>query len=238
MNGLHVVIKGVLFQHGIDWFKDISGCVVVKHQFGLVQKERPHYHIWLPDTYDVVSTKKSLREYYDTKEKDLKWNTFANSYYTVKEHDNFDKWWAYTYKENCKEPDLVLWNASSERPITTPSNLVVLHGPSDEFFEPVTEALSVSKPVAPKPRKKEPTKIEAFFNYCEKYYKDNPSESISRHDVLELLLSWSKGGMNKFRVYEFVQYATFRLLSEGGEKTHQAFLDFKSRTLDEWSRMF
>lgn len=231
MNGLHVVIKGELYQYGLEWFSDISGCAAIEHKFGLVQKERPHYHIWLPSSYSVSNTKKALREFYDTKQEGLKWNTHANAYYTVKEHGDFDKWLNYAWsKDECKEPSVGIWNVGCEKPLPKPT-------PINELVYAKASDVPESKPI-PAKRKKEPTKMEQFYLYCKSYFDEFPMKDISRDEILKLLLSWSKGGMNKFRVYEFVHYATYRLLAEGGEKTSKAFESFESRILDEWSRMF
>jgi len=215
---VHVVIKGRLHELGYTYFQDISGCVIVEHKVGLVQKERPHYHIWLPGVPDVRSTKNALRAHYDTLDSNLKWNTHANAYYTVKEHNDFDAWLNYAWTNaDCKLPELVLWNLPDPRPVR-PFDELILPAQDGGIAGPTNYVVATE--VASQPRKKQKTsedKFNDFCNYCKSYYDENKDENIEDFKVKELLWSYSKGRFNRFRAAEYVYGVLYELTKSSGD---------------------
>lgn len=211
MDGIHVTIKGILHQYGIEYFTNIEGCVIVEHKEGLIQKERPHYHIWLPSSHTIDSTKRALRSYYDTKTSELKWNTHANAYYSVTPHDNFQKWIDYTIdpeKSQVKKPSIQLWNRSEPRPEVRIIDNLVLPGLS-----------IVSPPVATTVKKHQNTldKQAKFYNFVKEYVSENPQEVLGYTDITGLLYEYSKGGFNEMAAPQYIEFAMYHYLKDSGD---------------------
>lgn len=120
--GIHVIIKGDL--HDVELFPEfleLSGCAIMEHMEGWIQKERPHYHVWVPYRNPTVKVeenyRKLLRAYYDTKISNLIWKTHANSYYCVKAHNSFTKWLQYVAKDpEVKRGSCIKWNRDGDPP--------------------------------------------------------------------------------------------------------------------------
>lgn len=199
--GLHVVIKGLLHPAGTEWFKDISGCCIGQHKEGLTQKERPHYHIWLPNTYTVKNVKADLRKYYDTLIPDLKWNTHANAYYTVKDHDSFQNWKEYVFNPDlaeCKKPTVELWNSLEPRPIISDINDLVFELPHDE-----------SKVVKKEVSKRANASVR-FLEFCRKEDITHPTI----REVTQLWVEWTKGSYELRNVTAPIRHVFYILNDE------------------------
>lgn len=232
---VHVVIKGVLHQYGPDFFKDISGCVVVEHAIGLVQKERPHYHIWYPGVSDEDSTRRSLRNYYDTKNKELKWNTHANAYYTVKKHDDFEAWLHYTwYNADCKLPALLVWNLPGERPVRLMDELI-LPAPSGSDGIALTGVTTSAVAVAsqpPKEKRKEACYLK-FYKYC----KDSlvgPNDKPTLDDIVELWIAFTCGNYELRNVSAPVRYAWYMLNDKEERIKNKMINEIKTKLFSDY----
>ena len=201
--GIHIIIKGDL--HNVDLIptiSDLSGCAVAEHKEGRKQKERPHYHCWLPkDTATVKQWKERLRAYYDTQVPNLKWNTHSNAYYTVKEHDSFHKWVEYVARDaDVKVSSWIKWNLPGDPPkLFTLEDLVV---PA-----PVNEIV-----VLPSIPEKDKTKREAahirFYNWLMKQQID---DELTIHEITEYWVEWSHGAYELRNVTAPIRYAWYML---------------------------
>lgn len=208
-----MVIKGILHTIGSDYFNDISGCAVVQHMHGLVQKERPHYHIWLPSGYNVNSTKKLLRDYYDSKIADLKWNTHANAYYTVKEHDSIEKWLEYVIdpaKADCKKPEILCWNISDRsRPVVRSLDELIL--PDLSGSESKVTVVSARKHITTQ------DKQAKFYKYVKEFYELSPGHAVDHVVISDLLYEYSTGGFNVNAAPQYIEYALYHQLKAMGD---------------------
>lgn len=210
---VHAIIKGIL--HPIDLpacIYDLSGAVVVEHKCGLIQKERPHYHCWLPGVPSVPWQKTVLREYYDQQfpPGHLTWETYANAYYCVKQHDDFVTWLKYTFSDKvaakCKSPSIVIWNRSDPRP-DSPD----VARSFDELILPtnvVTESPVVVPPAPPAPskKKKDPAHIR-LYNYC----VDKGAFEPSMEEVANYWAEMTGGAYELRFVTGSIKYAFYKL---------------------------
>lgn len=199
---------------------------------GLVQKERPHYHIWIPGEFSTPKPlnefKSRLRAYYDTKITGLKWDTDANAYWCLKSHKDREAWISYTSdpeKAKCKKPSILLWNAPDKPEVRSLEELI-LPAPAGELPKPGT--------VKAKP----PSKLESWCAHVKNQLDANPDLPVDRNTLIRLLINYSKGGMNKYRVAEWVNTALFRYLEDSGEQRKDAFEDFCHDIFLDWKKMF
>lgn len=202
---LHVVIKGVLHDCQLPTtISDLSGAVVVEHKYGLVQKERPHYHCWIPGVPSISRFKAELREYYDGLISDLKWNTHANAYWTVKEHGSFKSWLKYVLYDDCKSPSVIVWNRSDPRP-----ELPDLARSIDELIIPanvVTEVPITTALPGISRSKKDPC-YKRFLGYLNSENVKNPSLD----ECLEYWFDWTAGNYELRNVSGPVRHAYYML---------------------------
>lgn len=201
---VHVVLKGVLHDCQLPtYLSDLSGVVIVEHKFGLIQKERPHYHCWIPGVSRLSQFKADLRGYYDGLIPDLKWNTHANAYWTVKEHGSFESWLNYVLNEECKSPTVVVWNRSGPRPVSPDVSRSI-----DDLIIPanvVTEVPVVKSPESSR-SKKEPC-YKRFINYLNSQNVRNPTLD----ECLEYWFEWTNGNYELRNVSGPVRHAYYVL---------------------------
>ena len=213
--GVHVVIKGVLHGVGTEYYKDISGCAIGQHAKGLLQKERPHYHIWLPNTYTVTALKATLRSYYDSKLPDLKWNTHANSYYTVKEHNSFRKWKEYVFNPelaDCKQPTVEVWNVPDQRPIDYTALVYTGEATNDVTY------IVAEVPKVEKARKKSESISSMFLKHMISLELAKP---VQRSAVVRCFNEWKKGDNELHRSSAPVRHA-YLMLNDMDERILRA----------------
>lgn len=195
-HGFHFVIKGVLHQYKYELVKDLSGCVVVEHRKGLVQKERPHYHIWIPHgsiingAKCIKEYKQVIREHYSALNKDLDWNRNANAYYSFTPHSSFDNW-----------PDRVPELSPLESLVIEHSDLT---GPINVTY--VTN--TITNPVNTKSKSK--AKSVLFYEHCLDILEgiDGPYSFEKIHD---LHMEWSHWGYDDFGAVRNVRNAFYKL---------------------------
>lgn len=204
---VYVVIKGVLHDCQLpDIIKTTAGVVVVEHKYGLVQKERPHYHVWFPGTIKLDVLKTQLRYYYDEKIPGLKWNTHANSYYSLKLHNDWEKWIDYVYYKclDCKDPSIIVWNRRDKRPDVLPDVPRSL----DELILPPVNVVTVVPMVTPvsSKSKKDPA-YKRFMNYL--ILKNVKTPSLDQ--LLDHWFEWTNGNYELRNVSGPVRHAYFEL---------------------------
>lgn len=233
VQGYHITIKGVLHQYGYDYFKDISGCVVVEHREGLTQKERPHYHIWIPPSDSIPRIKRALRSYYDEKNEDLNWNTHANAYYSVTPHNSYEKWLKYTIdpeKASVKKPTIVLWNLPGSPPEVRPAAELIVSG-LDGGIAP-SGATGPTVVVASRKHVTTEDKQKKFYQFVKEYYQENKGEEVSYNSVARLLDDYAKGGFNEMAAPQYIEFAMYNYLKDSGDKVR-----FKERQEDWVTRV-
>jgi len=203
--GIHLVIKGLLHGVGTEYYKDISGCAVGQHAKGLLQKERPHYHIWLPDTYTIKGVKEIIRQYYDTKLPDLKWNRNGNAYYAVKAHNSFNKWKGYVFDPalaDCKQPTVEVWNVPETRPIDYTALVYTGEATNEVTY------LVMDTPKVEKGRKKSESVSSLFLKHMITLELEKP---VQRSAVVRCFNEWKKGDNELHRSSAPVRHAYLML---------------------------
>lgn len=223
--GYHLVIKGILHQYRYDIVKDISGVVVVEHLKGLVQKERPHYHIWVPYSSCIGGStsrdgiKKVIRDHYTALNSTLDWNRNANAYYSFTPHSSFDNWLNYTFVscKDCKEPKLHVWNregAPPDRiePLDPLQALVMEAGAADAAAPAGVNVTYVTNHITNPPHTKSKSKSRAvlFYEHCLDKYTgtDGPYSLDSIHDDY---VEWSAFEYDDFQIIRNVRSTWYKL---------------------------
>lgn len=199
MFGYHITLKHDI--HGLKdlTLYDVEGVACVEHAEGLVQKERPHYHIWvphdtLPTAYEVDKKRKELRSHYLTLAPHLS-GLNGNALYAVIAHNNYDNWKEYVIREKCKKPKVIFWNRPDPAPEFAPPDQ-----PPDALILP---ALDVDAPVAVVKEKKKDPAYKRFETYCNELV--NPTID----EVIEHWTSWTQGNHEMHRVQGPIRYVYY-----------------------------
>lgn len=203
--GIHIVIKGEL--HDVELFPelaDLSGSAVVEHKEGKRQKERPHYHCWVPKDYATVKLwKERLRTYYDSRVSNLKWNTHANSYYTIKDHDSFDRWVQYVVKDpDVKVSSWVKWNLPGSPPQLYSLDDLVLPPPINEII------------VNQLPEKDKSKREAAHLRFYAWLLKQSVDDELTIHQITEYWIEWTSGAYELRNVSAPIRYAWYMLQTD------------------------
>lgn len=137
-------------------------------------KEKSHYHIWLEfdsdKTYTYVQDLFRQKELLGTVRKTLK---NGNSLWSFKPWETtFDDWWKYVWKDDEKDPRVVVWTLPFEQP-EIPLGIPIVASPGD-----------APNIVILKPKKKEPEHLQ-FYDYVVAQQVPVPvtMESLVRHYV-------------------------------------------------------
>jgi len=152
----------------------------------------------------------------------LKWNTHANSYYSVTPHNSFDNWLQYSIdptKAQVKKPRISLWNRPDPKPEVRSL---------DELILPVLDGVAGITPsgataptvVVASTRKNQTTadKQAKFYKYVKEYYTENPDQVIDYFGLATLLDDYAKGGFNEMAAPQYIEYAMYNYLKETGDK--------------------
>lgn len=199
MAGYHIVLK-----HDLHDLKDVTlynveGGACVEHATGLVQKERPHYHIWVPhegkpSDYEVKKKREELRAHYMALAPHLV-AVNGNALYSVKAHDSFDNWKQYVIRENCKHPKVIFWNRSDPAPeFESPRSLEELIFPDRVVQE---------TPIAVVKEKKKDPAYKRFEAYCSEL--ENPDID----EVIAHWAYWTQGNHEMQRVQGPIRYVYY-----------------------------
>lgn len=214
--GIHIIIKGDL--HDVELIpeiSDLSGCAVVEHKEGKKQKERPHYHCWIPKEADTKLWKERLRTYYDSKLPGLKWNTHANAYYTVKEHDSFYAWVDYVVRDpDVKISSWIKWNRPGEPPPIRSEIPIV--------------AQPINSLVITPPTVSQPKKAACHIRFYEWLQRQEIENDLSITEIQEYWIEWTSGAYELRNVSAPIRYAWYMLQTDKKEA--------KTRLLREMSR--
>lgn len=207
--GIHIIIKGILHPIGLEFFEQFREVIAVQHKEGLVQKERPHFHIWIPIGH-VEQLKKDLRKFYDARIPGLEWNTHANAYYTVKDYDKFENWIEYVYNPQtakCKKPTIELWRSPQTRPPPLPEVIEV-----NELIYETGDPTNVQEPkvIITKDKSKRESASARFLKYC----KQEEMENATIEEVAEAWIEWTKGSYELRNVTAPIRHAYFMLNGE------------------------
>lgn len=216
--GLHIIIKGVL--HDVELFPDLldlSGSAVAEHLEGKVQKERPHYHCWVPKTTATKEQWKGLlRAYYDTKVPGLDWNRNANAYYTVKYHNSFDAWVTYASDpEEYKKASWVKWNCPGEPPKMRNISELILPAQGGATGPQNVIHLGPGLVVAKDKKFSSLEKQQRFLRYVKDSITEDEWNSQTAHSISRLFFRYC--GQNGFTAmhggYTYVNYVLSQLLT-------------------------
>ena len=208
--GWHIIIKGPCHQHGFALYKDISGCCIGEHKEGLVQKERPHYHVWVPrEKFSRTEARAAVRSFYEPKTPDTDWNRSANACYSCTPHTSFTAWVDYVFGKNtdCKKPTVMLWNSDTPRP------------PSfDELVYSNVLTYDAGTITVQKAASKKAPAYQRFYDYCKdmKWYvpggTDAPVErKPTKTDIVEAWFDWTQGAYEMRNVSAPIRYAYYML---------------------------
>jgi len=223
--GIHIIIKGDL--HNVEIFPeimDLSGSAVVEHLEGYVQKERPHYHVWIPHKNPTLTDEKhwkaKLRAYYDTKIDGLNWNKNANAYYCVKKHNSYQAWERYVARDpEVKISSWIKWNRYGD-----PPPLVITQRTM------VTVGQSTTKQTGSQLGRKQTTldKQQRFLRFVQDCFDPDEYNTLTPEILTDYLFEYC--GKNEFvslqASYTFINYALSQLLT--GEARNR----YKSRFRD------
>lgn len=212
--GYHFVIKGELHQHPFPDFLDVSGVAICEHLEGKVQKERPHYHCWVPRTsLHVDKWKKDIiRPFYDSQYPDpkaLKWNTHANSYYMFKEHDSYSDWEKYVARDpEVKKGSWIRWNRPGVPPPIEPGIAIsdfIVTGPVNTIIDCPIKVV----------RKSSLEKQIKFLNYVKSCVDESDYDTLTPEILTDYVFEYC--GKNEFvamnAAYTFINYALSQLLT-------------------------
>lgn len=204
-HGLHIIIKGDL--HTCELFPEISNfprCAVVEHKEGRKQKERPHYHCWLPFEAPTKATelewKLKCRTYYDSVLSGLNWNRNANAYYTVKCHDSYKRWFEYVVRDpDVKISSWIKWNREGEPPPILVEIPIVAQPTNSLVIIPKMES-----------QRKEACHLR-FWKWLQ---NQEVEDDLSITEIQEYWIEWTSGAYELRNVSAPIRYAWYMLQTD------------------------
>lgn len=200
---MHVTLKGEMYKYGYDMFQHLPGSVVVRHMEGLVQKERPHYHIWWPTDLKKSHATDVIKQYVRSKDA-----TFAdkngNALYSCTPHDSFTRWLDYTIdpmKAKVKKPEIMVWNLPDPKPEVRSEAQLILPALSVEVLNTVSST--------EKKKSKRNRGVE-FYNYMiDKYV--GVKDVISQDRIKREFWRWSEYGFQDFQAIAIIRNTWYQL---------------------------
>lgn len=219
--GISITLKYKLHDDGCpNMYSDLSGSAVAEHKEGFVQKERPHYHIWIPEPWTCKAQglklekryKQQIREFFMPRISGVDWNKDCNALYCVKHHDSFHTWVRYVTEEQIKKGSWYKWNCRGEPPPMRQMDDLILPVVNVETPTNVIH-YEVSPVVAKTP--KDASKREAahirFYNWL---LQQEIEDELTIHEITEYWVEWSHGAYELRNVTAPIRYAWYMLQTD------------------------